>query len=246
MLLKDSICWITGASRGIGRATAFAFARQGARLILSSRSEEELQKVANEVEAIGAEAKVIPVDVENDDSRKAAFRAIQQYAQRMDVLVNNAGVMSTGLIGMIKDAEIDRIMHTNVNSVISLMQMASRFMARQKSGAIINVASILGKTGGEGQIVYSASKAAVIAASISAAKELGPQGIRVNAVAPGLIQTNMTSGLGEARIQAVVQNIKLGRIGVPEEVADVILFLASPLSRYVTGQVVGVDGGMWS
>src|SRR5579872_2464795 len=134
MLLKDSICWITGASRGIGRATAFAFARQGARLILSSRSEEELQKVANEVEAIGAEAKVIPVDVENDDSRKAAFRAIQQYAQRMDVLVNNAGVMSTGLIGMIKDAEIDRIMHTNVNSVISLMQMASRFMARQKSG----------------------------------------------------------------------------------------------------------------
>ncbi len=171
-------------------------------------------------------------------------KAIFQRFKRLDIVVNNAGVMRDAYIGMISDEDIDLVMRTNLFSVIKVTQTMSRLMRRQKAGSIINLSSIIGRRGNAAELVYAASKAGVIGATYAASKELAPLGIRVNAVAPGLIDTAMTAALpGETRQKLAVQ-IALGRIGTVEEVADVILFLGSDLSRYITGQVIGVDGGL--
>lgn len=168
----------------------------------------------------------------------------QKNLGRLDVLVNNAGVMDDALLGMVNERQMESTFSINIEAVIYHMQYASRLMTRQKQGSIINVSSIIGRTGNAGQVVYASSKAAVIGATYSAAKELGVHNIRVNAVAPGFIDTDMTKQFSEEVYKQRLSGIKMNRMGRPEEVANTILFLASDLSSYVTGQVIGVDGGM--
>jgi len=248
VLLANKVVWITGASRGIGRATAVEAAKNGAAtVVLSARSQQALAETAEAVRAISSNesAQIVAMDVSDPQSIKAAFNEVHKSCKRLDVLVNNAGVLKQALIGMISGAQIDEVMRTNVYSVVLLIQYAAREMLRQRSGAIVNVTSILGRTGNEGSLVYVASKAAVIGATKSAARELAAHGIRVNAVAPGVIKTDMIASIPAEKMQALRSSIKLGRLGEPEEVARVIVFLASDLASYVTGQIVGVDGGMW-
>lgn len=245
-LLEHLVGWVTGASRGIGRATAIEAARQGASLILTARSLEGLEETARAVQSAGGTAlKLVVCDVSDDTALKSAFREIQGCTKKLDFLVNNAGILRDAILGMISAAQIREVMQTNLFSMIQIMQFAARLMTAQKSGSIINVASIIGRVGNEGQVVYGASKAAVIGATKSAARELAPLGIRVNAVAPGVIQTAMIANVPGPKLQELLRAIKMGRLGSAEEVANVICMLASSFTSYVTGQVIGVDGGMW-
>jgi len=182
-------------------------------------------------------------DVRDIEAIKKAFSWIKKEFGQLNVLVNNAGVLDDALLGMIDQKQIQTTFATNIEGVIHHMQYAARLM-KKNGGSIVNVSSIIGRTGNTGQTVYSASKAAVIGASYSAAKELAPHGIRVNAVAPGFIDTDMTKQLSEEKYAERLKEIKMGRIGKAEEVANTIWFLGSDLSTYVTGQVIGVDGGM--
>ncbi|NGQ95653.1 SDR family oxidoreductase [Brevibacillus sp. SYP-B805] len=245
MLLQDKIAWVTGASRGIGRATAVELASQGATVVLSATSEKSLQDTAEEIELkTGKAPMIMGYDVSDPVSVKQAFSLFQAHYKQLDILVNNAGVMMDALLPMVSEEQLNRTMAVNLNAVIYHMQYASRFMMRRKSGSIINVSSIMGRFGNVGQVVYAASKAAIIGATLSASKELAPFQIRVNAVAPGFIETDMTKQLSQQKFEEKLNTIKMGRAGTPEEVAKVILFLSCDWSSYVTGQVIGVDGGM--
>ncbi|SOB91283.1 3-oxoacyl-[acyl-carrier protein] reductase [Ureibacillus xyleni] len=245
MLLENTIVFITGSTRGIGRATATICASYGATLILHGRDEDTLAQLKAEItNQFEAEIYTIAYDVRDSEQIKKAFTWIKKNVGHLDVLINNAGVLDDALLGMVNEKQVSNTFGVNVEAVIFHMQYASRLMMKQKFGSIVNVSSIIGKTGNTGQTVYGASKAAVIGATYSAAKELAPYNIRVNAVAPGFIDTDMTKQLSEDKYQQRLTEIKMGRIGKPEEVANVILFLASELSSYVTGQVIGVDGGM--
>lgn len=215
-------------------------------MILTARSQAGLKETALEIESAGGKPpKLIACDVSDETSLSAAFKEVHAYTKKLDFVVNNAGILRDALIGMISAAQIREVMQTNLFSVIQIMQFAARLMIAHKSGSIINVASIIGRTGNEGQVVYGASKAAVIGATKSAARELASNGIRVNAVAPGVINTTMIANIPEAKLQELRGSIKMGRLGGPEEVARVICMLASNYTSYVTGQVIGVDGGMW-
>lgn len=244
-MLDGKIALITGASRGIGAAMAHAFARSGARLILTARDESKLKTLAQDIEkTYGGVCLVRPGDVTDSGAVQALYQDIHKTFGKIDVLAANAGVLADGLIGMIKDEDIQNILNVNTVGVLNHLQSAARLMRRNKNGSIIITSSIIGRVGNKGQAVYAASKAAVLGLMLSAAKELGPDGIRVNALAPGFIETDMTKHLS-AQIRAErLAGIALGRTGTPEDVADVALFLASDLSRYVSGQVVGVDGCM--
>lgn len=245
MLLEGKVAYITGASKGIGRATALVFATHGAAVILNGRNEEELQSLAAEIEGISGNVPlVLRYDVKDESEIKQAFQRIHGQYKRLDVLVNNAGILYGSLLGFAQKEKIDEMYHVNVMATISHMQYAARLMMRKKSGSIINLSSILGRYGDIGQVGYAASKAAVIGATKSAAKELAAANIRVNAVAPGFIETDMTTKLSADKFSACLSSIHMGRVGKPEEVAYTILFLASDLAAYVTGQVLGVDGGM--
>jgi 3-oxoacyl-[acyl-carrier protein] reductase len=244
--LRDKTIWVTGASRGIGRATALRCAQEGARVILSARSEPGLVEVADAIQRGGAsDPLVLPLDVSDAASIKSAFQRLHVTVKRLDGLVNNAGILRDALIGMITSAQIDEVLRTNTHGPIHLLQYAARLMSRARSGSVVNLASIIGRTGNEGQVVYAASKAAVIGATKAAARELAPANVRVNAVAPGVIETDMISAIPPAKLDALRHDIKMGRLGTADDVADVIVFLLSDRSRYVTGQLIGVDGGMW-
>jgi 3-oxoacyl-[acyl-carrier protein] reductase len=246
MLLDGCIGWVTGASRGIGRATAIEAARQGASLILTARSLEGLEETARAVAAVAeGRTTLLVCDVANPESLKSAFKELHRNHKKLDFVVNNAGVLRDAALGLIADAQIDEVMRTNVFSVIQIMQFAARLMVPRKSGSIVNISSIVGRTGSEGYVTYGASKAAVIGATKSAARELAPHGIRVNAVAPGAIDTPMLADFPAAKTQDLLRSIKMARLGTAEEVAKVICMLASNYTSYVTGQVLGVDGGMW-
>lgn len=246
MMLQGKVCFITGSTRGIGWATAREFARNGAIVILNHRgSEEVLQErcLALETEFSGTVIG-LAADVTDTASVKDCYAQIFRRFKRLDVLVNNAGILQDALLGMITDQTIRTVIDTNLVGSLVHLQEASRLMARNRHGAIINLSSIIGRFGNEGQTVYAASKAAVIGMTMAAAKELAPKNIRVNAVAPGFIDTTMTRQLPAEKFQQRLAGIRMGRIGTAEEVAQAILFLASDMSSYVTGQVLGVDGGM--
>jgi len=238
MLLEDKVCLITGTSRGIGAAMASRFAQEGARVYATVR-----QGQADEdfVPAAGQIAQLV-LDVTDPAALKAAILRIKQQQARLDVLVNNAGVMKDALIGMIDRDTIEQNFSVNVYAPIELIQLAAKLMRRQQSGSIINVSSLVGLVGNRGQLAYAAAKGAVVAMTKAAAKELAPSNIRVNAVAPGMIDTQLFRSAGAEAVERFTNSIGLGRVGSPEEVADVCLFLASDLSRYVTGQIIGVDG----
>ena len=244
-LLQGKRVVITGAGRGIGLAIARQFAAQGAELWLNGRDEEAITRMA---EALGVEFGVpcIPLcfDVADPQAVKQAFQQLFGQTRQLDVLVNNAGVLDDALLGMVQQQQIERTFATNSYSTLYCSQYAARLMQRSGGGSIINMASIIGRVGNAGQAVYAGSKAAVIGITQSLAKELAASQIRVNAIAPGFIDTDMARSLPPAKFDERVASIAMGRIGTPDEVASVALFLASDLSRYVTGQVIGVDGGM--
>lgn len=240
MLLADKAALITGASRGIGKAIAERLAGEGASVVLLGRT-DDVRSVADAIVARGSRAVAVQGDLADPATAKAAIAACRAQGGRLDVLVNNAGAMPLALLGMVQTEEARRLFDVNVVSMINLTQLAVRLM--KGAGSVINLSSIARK-GMAGGAVYSATKAAVDGFTRAAAKELAPRGIRVNAIAPGFIDTDMTAALTDAQRQATLGRIGMARPGTPQDVADVALFLASDLSRYVTGQVIGVDGGM--
>jgi 3-oxoacyl-[acyl-carrier protein] reductase len=245
--LEGKVCFVTGSTRGIGWSTAKLLAQSGATVLLNGKSDEAaLATRVDELRSATGNQKHAALfgDVSDPVTVREFYQRIFKEHQRLDVLVNNAGVLQGGVLGMLTPAFIDDMLRTNTHSVLLNMQEAARLMMRHKSGSIINLTSILGTNGAEGQTVYAASKAAVIGATKAAAKELAPRNIRVNAVAPGFIDTDMTRQLAPEKFDQEQKRIKMGRAGTADDVARVILFLACDLSSYVTGQVVGVDGGM--
>ena len=244
-LLSGKTVLVTGAGRGIGRAIAERFAAEGATLFLAVRHLEQGQALAAELQATHPiTCHAFRCDVADAGAVKTLFRELFSHSKTLDVLVNNAGVLDDALIGMVTPTQVERTFASNSFSVLYCSQYAARMMQRAGGGSIINLSSIIGRVGNAGQAVYGGSKAAVIGITQSLAKELAAQQIRVNAIAPGFIDTDMAHSLPEEKFQQRLQSIAMGRIGAADEVANVALFLASGLSSYVTGQVIGVDGGM--
>ncbi len=243
--LAGKVVFITGSTRGIGWATAQAFAREGAILVLNGRQQQQTEERATQLrEAYGGEVMAVAADSADPAAVKNCYKAIFAAHKRLDVLVNNAGVLQDALLGMIPDQTIRQVVDVNLIGAIYHLQESARLMVRNKGGSIVNLSSIIGRVGNVGQAVYGASKAAILGLTMSAAKELAPKNIRVNAVAPGFIQTDMVKQLPQEKYAERMRGIRMGRIGQPEEVANTILYLASDLASYVTGQVIGVDGGM--
>ena len=243
MLLEGRTALVTGASRGIGAAIAKAFAREGARLVVGGRS-ALVEAVADEIRGKGADAVAVRGDLRDEVCAKALVAACRKEFGGLDVLVNNAGMMLPTRLGMASANSVRELFEVNVFAPIALTQYAIRLMDETRRPSIVNLASIAGTRGMEDLSVYSASKGAVVAFTLASAKELAPKGIRVNAIAPGFIDTDMVRGLTPDELRRRIDSIGMGRAGTPEEVAGAALFLASDLSRYVTGQILGVDGGM--
>ena len=244
--LKHKVAFITGSTRGIGLAAARALARSGASVILNgAHNEDVLCRCTHQIQQeFGVECIGLLADAADASAVRACYAGIFQRFGRLDILVNNAGILRDALLGMASQEMIQEVFGANTLGSVYHLQEASRLMSRKRSGSIINISSIVGRTGNEGQTVYAASKAALLGLTYAAAKELAPLNIRVNAIAPGFIRTEMTAALPESRYAEHLASIKMGRIGEPDDVANAILFFASDLSAYITGQVLGVDGAM--
>jgi 3-oxoacyl-[acyl-carrier protein] reductase len=244
MNLDGKVALVTGACKGIGLQIAHDLAKNGAMVYINGRDEENVKKLVMTLCNENLRVRPFICDVSDYDSVKLAFRSYAKEGKKLDILVNNAGILDDALIGMVSLGQIEKTFRTNTYSVLFLSQYASRFMARNNKGSIINISSIIGTNGNEGQAVYGGSKAAVIGITKSLAKELAIKNIRVNAIAPGFIDTDMSRSVSEAVFQERINSIAMKRIGLPSEISNVVGFLASDFSSYVTGQVIGVDGGM--
>jgi len=242
--LANQTAVVTGAGRGIGRAIALRFAAEGADVVCVSRTQENSEKVANEVHALGRKAWAHAVDVADAAAVVAAAEKILTEAGRVDILVNNAGVTRDGLLMRMSDADWDTVLDTNLKGAFLVTKAFSRSMIKQRAGRILNISSIVGLIGNAGQCNYSASKAGLIGFTQSAARELASRGITVNAIAPGFIETDMTSDLKPEVRAALLNQIPLGCFGSADDIAGAALYLAGPAARYITGQVLTVDGGM--
>jgi 3-oxoacyl-[acyl-carrier protein] reductase len=241
--LSGRVALITGASRGIGAATAELFAKAGATLVLTARDAGALEAQAADLRARhGVPVTAIALDIADPDAAKTLVGAAHKEHKGLHVLVNNAGQLADGLIGMFTLEQIQRAITVNQTAALMLMQYAARLMTRQKSGSIVNTSSIMATRGARGQMVYASTKAAMIGATRAAARELGPSNVRVNCIVPGYIDTDMIKVVDEATHAERVARIGLRRPGAASEVAGVTLFLASDLSSYVTGETIAVDG----
>jgi len=242
-MLEGKVMLVTGASRGIGRATALLAAENHARVIVNyNTSKDAANELTDLITKKGFSAVKIKADVSKEEDVKRMFKEIKSSFGRLDILVNNAGVMYNNLLMMTPIAELDRMIDINCKGTYFCSQRASKMMMKQNFGRIINISSIVGTHGNNGQTAYSASKSFIIGFTSSAAKELGRYNITVNAIAPGVIETDLTKDLKPEIKNAMIENVALGRIGTPEDIAKVALFLASPLGDYVSGQIIGVDG----
>ena len=235
---------VTGAGRGIGRAIALKFASAGADVVCVSRTQENSEKVAAEARALGRRAWALAVDVADAAAVAAAAETALKEAGKVDILVNNAGVTRDGLLMRMSDADWDAVINTNLKGAFNFTKALTRSFLKQRSGRIINVASVIGLIGNAGQSNYAASKAGLIGFTKSVAKELASRGITANVLAPGFIATDMTAVLKDEMKAEILKQIPLGTLGEPEDVANAALFLASAEARYITGQVLAVDGGM--
>lgn len=235
---------ITGAGRGIGRAIALKFAQAGADVVCISRTAENADKVAAEVRRLGQKAWAHAVDVADAAAVAATCEKILGESGRVDVLVNNAGITRDGLVMRMSEEDWDAVLDTNLKGAFSVTKAFSRAFLKQRSGRIINITSVIGLIGNAGQCNYAASKAALIGFSKSIAREFASRGVTCNAVAPGFVETDMTGVLSPELRAEVLKKIPLNCLGQPEDIAAAALFLASPAARYITGQVLTVDGGM--
>jgi 3-oxoacyl-[acyl-carrier protein] reductase len=244
MIFSGRVALVTGASQGIGRACALNLGQSGATLALAARSQEKLEELVAQIESAGGKAAAFPLDVGDEEQIKSVFKAAIAQFGKIDILVNNAGITRDQLVMRMKRADWDSVLNTNLTSAYLCTQQAIGSMLKQRWGRIINITSIFGQMGQAGQANYAASKAGLIGLTMAIAREVGSRNITCNAVAPGFIETAMTSGLGDDFKQNAVKMIPLGRVGSPEDVASAVAFLASDEAAYITGHVLNVNGGM--
>ena len=246
MRFTGRVALVTGGSRGIGRAIAVRIARSGAFTYVNFiRNEAAAQETLHLLRETGGEGELCHFDISDAAEVLDAVSSIIQREKRLDVLVNNAGVSQDGLLLRVKEADLDRLISTNLKGTFYCCQAASRQMIRQHWGRIINVASVVAEAGNAGQAVYATSKAGIIGLTKSLARELGSRNICVNAVSPGFIETDMTAALAAEARERVREQIPLGRLGMPEDVAGIVAFLASEEAGYITGQIIRVNGGLY-
>lgn len=244
-MLKDKVAIVTGASKGIGRAIAINFAKEGAKVVLNYRSDDNgAQEVLKEIENSGGVAFLHKGDVSDFSVAEDLIKFCIEKFSRIDILVNNAGITRDTLLLRMKEEDFDSVINVNLKGSFNCVKHASSFMIKQKYGKILNISSVIGLIGNVGQINYAASKAGIIGMTKSLAKELGSRGINVNAIAPGFIETDMTSVLEDKTKETIMSHIPLKRMGSVEDVSNLVVFLASDLASYITGQVITVDGGM--
>ena len=243
--MKGRVAFITGASQGIGRECAAELARAGARVIVGARQQDKLQQLVEEIRSSGGEADAVSLDVSSRDSVKAAFQQARELCERVDILVNNAGITRDGLALRMSAENWDGVIETNLSGSFACIQAVLSGMVRARWGRIINISSVVGVSGNPGQANYAASKAGLIGLTKSLAQEVASRNITVNAVAPGYIQTAMTGVLDDKVKQKIEETIPLRRIGLPQEVAHGVRFLASDQAAYITGHVLHINGGLY-
>lgn len=243
--LKGKTAIVTGASRGIGRAIALRLADMGANLVLNYRSSiQGTEDIIKEIEEKGVKAIAVQADISKFEEAEKLVKAAVDTFTSIDILVNNAGITKDGLLLRMKEEDFDSVINVNLKGAFNTIKHVSGIMLKQRSGKIINISSVVGITGNVGQLNYAAAKAGILGLTKSAARELGSRGITVNAVAPGFIQTDMTEVLSDKVKENVKGTIPLKTLGTPEDVANLVGFLASDMASYITGQVINVDGGM--
>ena len=243
--MKGRVAFITGASQGIGRECAAELARAGARVIVGARRQDKLQPLVEEIRSSGGEADAVSLDVSSRDSVKDAFQQARELCEHIDILVNNAGITRDGLALRISAENWDAVIETNLTGSFACIQAVLSGMVRARWGRIINISSVVGVSGNPGQANYVASKAGLIGLTKSLAQEVASRNITVNAVAPGYIQTAMTGVLEDKVKQKIEETIPLRRIGLPQEVAHGVRFLASDKAAYITGHVLHINGGLY-
>ena len=246
MLLENKVAFVTGASRGIGRAIALEMAKSGSDVaVCYSSSSDAAEDVCRQIRQLGRKAVPYRCDVSSLEQCSETVKAAVEEFGQLDILVNNAGITRDNLMLMMKEDDFDSVISTNLKGAFNMMKQAGAHFLKRKQGTIINISSVSGMMGNAGQVNYAAAKAGVIGRTKSAAKELAGRGITCNAIAPGFIATDMTDKLSDKQKEAVTDAIPLKRMGQPEDIAHLAVFLASPLANYITGEVIKVDGGIY-
>lgn len=244
MILKDKVSVITGAARGIGKEIALKLAREGSKIVICDIDRDELKNAQEEITKLGVDVMAVAVDVSSFQQVTEFINNVLDKFQKIDILINNAGITRDKLLLRMEEKDWDSVLAINLKGAFNLIKAVSRPMLKQRAGVIVSMASIIGLMGNPGQANYAASKAGLIALTKTVAKELGSKGIRANAIAPGYIKTKMTDELSDSVKEGMLKMIPLGELGTTEDIANLVLFLCSPQSRYITGQVIQVDGGM--
>jgi len=244
MSLSGKIALVTGASQGIGRTCALKLAAHGATVVAAARSQEKLDELVKEIAAAGGKASAFALDVANEEQIKTVFKDAITQLGKIDILINNAGITKDTLIMRMKRADWDAVINTNLTSAYLCTQQVISSMLKQRWGRIINITSVFGQTGQAGQANYASSKAGLIGLTMALAREVASRNITCNAVAPGFIETSMTSALSDEFKQTALKMIPLGRVGTPDDIANAVAFLASDQASYITGHVLNVNGGM--